>query len=212
MGFTWMDVANVVVPIAATAVAGPVGGIAAGALMGGATGAAKGEGAKGALLRAGLGAGAGAVGAGATGALSKGAAETAKGMAAKKGAEEIGKQFISEGAKMGATGLPSISPAAIQAGGGAMTGAMSSGAPAALQKFADLTAKAQGDEETAAMLKTVKSGSKTLGAVSKAFEGPDKRPLSFADIIGPQHPGYQPQYQYGSGGYHTPSIGFGRYR
>jgi len=62
MGITWWDVAQIAVPVAASVVGGPVGGIAAGALMSGAGAAAEGDSTKEILMKTALGAGTGAAG------------------------------------------------------------------------------------------------------------------------------------------------------
>jgi hypothetical protein len=230
MGLSWWDIMQVVGPVAATAIGGPVAGMAVSGAMG--AGGAKAKGGSTAdILRGGaIGVGTGALGAGGLGKASQTAAGLAKNAAAKEGAKAAGTQFLKEGAKTGMMGMPMISPAAVGAGSTAMTAAGNVGKAGALNKFADLTKKSLGKNQqaTGGMLDTVKSGTKTYGAVDSAVFGParaeeQKNKVKFWDLHNamvqqqqqPYQSGLSPEYQFGA--YGTPgsslqTLGFlGRY-
>lgn len=193
------DIMQIVGPIAATAIAGPVGGIVASGAMGAGTGFAKGEGLKGALLRGGLGAGTGALTAGALGSLSKGA-ETAAAKSIEKATMDA---TLQEAIKAGPDALtPVFTDTAMRAGEVAGKAAEMSAKNNALQRFADITSKARGKHpaETQGMLRTVAGGANTLGQVSQIL-APDER-RTFSQVQGMAGmPGMSPMYQYGYGGY-----------
>jgi hypothetical protein len=152
-----------------------------------------------------LGGTTGAAGAGTAGAISKLA-----GKAAGAAADVGGKGAEAAFAKAGDIGFG-------EATGLAMKKLAKAEAQRKLaQGVADATSGALGEspEKTAAMLKAVKSGGQAVGAADQflqAMNQPRRFSQQHAAMAG-QHPGMNPNYQYGIG---APggglSIGFGRY-
>jgi len=210
MGFGWWDIAQIAVPIAATAVGGPVGGIAASALMSGGGTAAKGGSLKDILISGGIGAGTGALGAGAAGAIGKNVGTAAKGAVEKGmdvGVNEVIKANMGAMAKEGiSAGAGELTDAALKTGTDAFTKGVSQGAR--LDKVAGLFDKAKGqDPDTQQLLKTVGSGAKMLGTANSAYDQFTKPP-SFTNVMSAAHPGMNPSYQYGSGNRRTKTLSF----
>lgn len=218
---SWWDIAEIVVPVAASIVGTPAAGIAVSAAMKGGKAAAEGKGWQGILGQAALGAGTGAVGAlgaGAAGKAISGAAEKSAAKVGEKAVEGLAKEAISKGGlTIGSMGVPQIAWGA--AGEGAIKGAtdtISKAGTGALSKLATKTGetlqKATGDAKSQGMLKTVKSG---MGVVNSGVDFANSmRPEAprfsqqHADIVGGAGapPGMRDDYQFGAG---TRTVGYG---
>jgi hypothetical protein len=180
--------------------------------MGAGKGVAKGEGVKGAVLRGALGAGTGALTAGATGALSKGAEEAATKTIEKEAMDASMDEILKQG--LDKEMMPIVTDQAMNmAAVGAKVGE-ESGKAQALNKFADLTKKAQGNKDTQKLLGTIGKGSKSVGAVAQAFEPPETPKFAQIATVQPrrrQHPGFTSAYQYDPQSYGVRTVDFGRY-
>jgi len=192
MGMNWWDIAEIVVPVAASVVGTPAAGIAVSAAMKGGKAAAEGKGIKGIAGQAILGAGTGAAGALGAGALGKAvgkAGEKAATKASEKAVEKLAGTAVSKGGlSTGFMGIPQIAYGA--AGPEALSAAtetIGKGAARAATagKVGDFLQQGLGEEgKSTGMLKTVKSGAKVVGAADQ-----------FAQAMGPQPPRFSEQHQ-----------------
>jgi hypothetical protein len=202
MGISFWDVMQVVAPVAATAIGGPVAGIAVSGAMGAGGSLAQGEDWRTALLKGGVGAGTGALAAGATGGLSK-AATNVGAKAAERGMAQMAAESVAGGL---GTGLPQFSQAALDSATKGLA------KKAAFDSVGGALSKSLGKDEkvTNAMLKTTTGGANTLSQIASLYQPED--PSRFSDMMAAlQGPGMSPQYQYGTSRRRTPTIGTGRF-
>lgn len=212
MGMSFLDIMEIVGPIGVAMIPG-VGipaAIAMSAAMKGGSTALKGGDIGDILLNTGLGAATGAAGVGIGGALSKGLGGAATKTTEK--AMDVGLDAIlAEG--LTETGMPIVTDAALKTG----TDAMTKIAPkvARLDKLADVTSGALGEdpEKTKALLGKVKSVGKMAGAGQDVKEMLMPEPPRFSQVVGPQQPGMDPRYQFGTdpSKYRTAVVGGGYY-
>jgi len=226
MGFRFTDILETIAPIGVAMIPGvgiPAAIALSAAMKGGVTAAKGGSGAE--ILRdLAIGGATGAAGAGTAGLLSKGlgkAAGAATEKAGGKAAEKLAATAASKGGLSFSGGLPQIAYGAAGQGGlDTAANIMAKGATKAalLQKGADLSSGALGkdEEKTAAMLKTIKSGGRMVGAADDLVQAatPPPRFSQHTALAQQQTPGMHPKYQFGiHGAGRDPrlELGFGRF-